>query len=299
MTKHSLTKLAQKLASEGPHKIEATPRRVRALLGGNYVVDTTKAYHVWEHPYYPQYDLSLHTRQIYVHISTLRHKAHPPQSAKTRTSKEEKTLTAPHRFYIPLTAITPSANLTKNGSVSGTSDKVHHGTLSTTNKSTSRTSTTERILIFNTKELKDLVKIDFPALDQWFEEDVPIYQHPKDPYKRVDILNSTRSVKVALDGVTLAESGNPLFLLETSLRTRYYLPPTAVNWEVLSKSDTVTYCPYKGRANYYHVTVNGKEYKDLVWYYQYPTAESAPIVGHLCFYNEKVDVWVDGVKEER
>ncbi|OAG09602.1 DUF427-domain-containing protein [Paraphaeosphaeria sporulosa] len=251
-----LTKLAQKLASEGPHKIEATPRRVRALFGGSYVLDTTKAYHVWEHPYYPQ-------------------------------------------FYIPSTALTPSANLTKNSSVSGTSDKVHFGTLSVTNKTTNTRTTTDRILIFSTKDLKDLVKIDFAALDQWFEEDVPIYQHPKDPYKRIDILSSTRPVKVALDGVTLAESSSPLFLLETTLRTRYYLPPTSVNWEVLSKSDTITYCPYKGRANYYNVTINGKEYKDLVWYYQYPTAESATVVGHLCFYNEKVDVWVDGVKEER
>ncbi|KAF1972510.1 DUF427-domain-containing protein [Bimuria novae-zelandiae CBS 107.79] len=249
-TSDNLAKLAQKLASEGPHKIEPTPRRVRALFGGKYVLDTTKAYHVWEHPYYPQ-------------------------------------------FYVPVSAITNDANLTKNSSVPSTSDKVHFGTVSVGSKKT------ERVLVFNTKDLKDLVKIDFAALDQWFEEDVPIYQHPKDPYKRIDILTSTRPVKVELDGVTLAESSNPLFLLETSLRTRYYLPPTSVNWELLSKSDSETYCPYKGRANYYNVTVNGKEYKDFVWYYQYPTAESAQVVGHLCFYNEKVDIWVDGVKEER
>ena len=126
---------------------------------------------------------------------------------------------------------------------------------------------TERVIVFNAGPLKDLVKVDFPVLDQWFEEDVRIYQHPKDPFKRIDILNSTRSVKVALDGVTLAESSNPLFLLETSLPTRYYLPPTSVRWEHLSKSDTETYCPYKGKANYYNLNVNGKEYKDLVWYY--------------------------------
>ncbi|KAJ4305928.1 hypothetical protein N0V90_001461 [Kalmusia sp. IMI 367209] len=245
-----LTKLAQKLASEGPHKSESTPRRVRALFNGKYAIDTIKAYHVWEHPYYPQ-------------------------------------------FYVPVSGFTKDANLTKTSSVSGTSDSVHFGTLSVGSKKT------DRVLIFNTKQLTDLVKIDFAAVDQWFEEDVPIYQHPKDPYKRIDILNSTRPIKVALDGVSLAESGNPLFLLETSLRTRYYLPPTNVKWEYLSKSDTETYCPYKGRANYYNVTVNGKEYKDIVWYYQYPTAESAPIVGHLCFYNEKVDIWVDGVREER
>ena len=101
------------------------------------------------------------------------------------------------------------------------------------------------------------------------------------------------------DNTPLATTTSPIFLLETSLRPRYYLPPTSVNWSVLSKSDTETFCPYKGRANYYNITVNGKEYKDLVWYYQYPIPESAAIAGHLCFYNEKVDVWVDGVKEER
>jgi uncharacterized protein (DUF427 family) len=128
---------------------------------------------------------------------------------------------------------------------------------------------------------------------------VPIFQHPKDPYKRIDILNSTRTIKVALDGVTLAESSNPLFLLETSLRPRYYLPPTSIKWEYLTKSDTETYCPYKGRSNYYNVNINGKQYKDLVWYYVYPTMESGPIAGHLCFYNEKVDIWIDGVQEKR
>ena len=101
------------------------------------------------------------------------------------------------------------------------------------------------------------------------------------------------------DGIALATTTSPLFLLETSLRPRYYLPPTSVNWQVLSKSDTETYCPYKGRANYYNITVNGKEYKDLVWYYQYPTLESAAIAGHLCFYNEKVDIWIDGTKEKQ
>jgi uncharacterized protein (DUF427 family) len=182
----------------------------------------------------------------------------------------------------------------KKSAVDGTKGAVHFGKISVGNKST------ERVLIFNTPQLKDLVKIDSKELDQWFEEDVPIYSsHPKDPYKRIDILPSSRSIKVELDGVILAEAPNPLFLLETSLRPRYYLPPTTVKWECLSHSDTETYCPYKGMANYYNVTVNGKEYKDVVWYYRYPTHESAQIVNQLCFYNEKVEVWVDGVKEEK
>ncbi len=176
--------------------------------------------------------------------------------------------------------------------IEGTGGDAYFGTLTVGDGATSR------VVVFK-NTMNNLIKFDFHAMDQWFEEDVPVYGHPKDPYKRIDILHSTRNVKVGIDGVTLAESSAPLFLLETTLRTRHYLPPTNVNWEYLVKSDTETLCPYKGRANYYHVVVDGKEYRDLVWYYRYPTSESAPIAGYMCFYNEKVDVWVDGEKEER
>jgi uncharacterized protein (DUF427 family) len=198
-----------------------------------------------------------------------------------------------YRFYVPLKSFTSDATITKTSEINDTNGGAHFGRLDVGDKST------ERVIIFNVGPLKDLVKVDFEALDQWFEEDVRIYQHPKDPFKRIDILNSARPIKVALDGVTLAESVNPLFLFETSLRPRYYLPPTSVKWEYLTKSDTETYCPYKGKANYYNVNINGKEYKDLVWYYVYPIAESVLVAGHFCFYNEKVDIWVDGVQEKR
>jgi uncharacterized protein (DUF427 family) len=184
-------------------------------------------------------------------------------------------------------------NLTVKDLVEGTNDAVHFVQLDNGRVATNR------LLLFDIDTLKGLYKVDFHSMDQWFEEDVPVYGHPKDPYKRIDILHSTRNVKVAVDGVTLADSSSHLFLLETTLRTRHYLPPTSVNWEYLRKSDTETLCPYKGRANYYDVIVNGKQYRDLVWYYRYPTSESAPIAGYMCFYNEKVDLWVDGEKEQR
>lgn len=157
---------------------------------------------------------------------------------------------------------------------------------------------TDRIVCFKRNTLQGLVKIDFPALDAWFEEDARIYQHPKDPYKRVDILPSSRVIKISLHGSTLAETTKPLILLETLLRPRYYVPPTDVVWEHLKESQTETYCPYKGRAKYYNVEIEGKSYQDLVWWYQYPTKESIEITGSLCFYNEKVDVYVDGILEK-
>ena len=66
------------------------------------------------------------------------------------------------------------------------------------------------------------------GIDAWFEEDVPIYGHPKNPYTRIDILPSSRKIEVKIAGETIAESSNPSFLFETGLRTRYYLPKTSV-----------------------------------------------------------------------
>lgn len=72
-----------------------------------------------------------------------------------------------------------------------------------------------------------------------------------------------------------------------------------IQWQYTTPSDTTTLCPYKGKAEYYNLRVHGKDIKDAIWWYRYPTHESAPIAGMACFYNEKVDVFVDGVKEEK
>lgn len=138
-----------------------------------------------------------------------------------------------------------------------------------------------------------------PAADGWLEEDAPIYVHPKDPFKRVDILPSTRSIEVRVAGKTIAKSSTAFHLLETGLPTRYYLPLGAVDQAVLRKSDLVTKCPYKGEAEYYHVVVDGQEHKNLAWFYRLPTHESAAIAGFPCFYNEKVDIILEGQLLER
>lgn len=147
--------------------------------------------------------------------------------------------------------------------------------------------------------LRDLVRFEFAAMDEWLEEDEPIYVHPRDPYKRVDVLNSSRHVRVALDGVTLAASSQPRLLFETGLPVRYYLPLSDVRFDLLRPSDTRTQCPYKGTADYWSVEVGGKRYEDLVWIYRSPLPESQKVAGLACFYDEKVDVYVDGELQER
>jgi uncharacterized protein (DUF427 family) len=148
-------------------------------------------------------------------------------------------------------------------------------------------------------ELDDHIRFDWDAMDAWFEEDEEVYVHPRNPYTRVDVLQSSRHVQVVVDGVTVADSSRPRVLFETGLPTRYYLPKTDVRMDLLIASDTETRCPYKGTARYYSVEANGEVYEDLVWWYRHPTPESLAIAGLVCFYDEKVDVYVDGELQER
>jgi len=148
-------------------------------------------------------------------------------------------------------------------------------------------------------ELRDLVRLEWQAMDEWFEEDEPVYVHPRDPYKRVDILASSRHVVVSVDGVPVAESRQPRILFETSLPPRYYLPLTDVRMDLLRPSPRQTRCPYKGTATYWHLALGDTVYEDLVWTYRTPVAESQKIAGLVCFYNERVDITLDGVAQER
>jgi uncharacterized protein (DUF427 family) len=146
-------------------------------------------------------------------------------------------------------------------------------------------------------ELRDAVRLDFAAMDEWLEEDEPIYVHPRSPYTRIDVLASSRHVRVEVDGVTVAESRAPRILFETGLPPRYYLPLPDVRLDLLRPSDTRTQCPYKGTAAYWSVEVNGRVHDDLVWIYRTPLPESQKIAGMACFYNERVDLYVDGVAQ--
>ncbi|WP_227998212.1 DUF427 domain-containing protein [Nocardia australiensis] len=148
-------------------------------------------------------------------------------------------------------------------------------------------------------ELNDLVRLDWNSMGEWFEEDEPVYVHPRNPYSRVDILTSSRHVRVEIDGVTVADSHAPRILFETGLPARYYLPLPDVRMDLLEPSDTHTSCPYKGTAAYWTVRIGDKEYPDVVWGYRTPLPESQKVAGLACFYNEKVDIYLDGELQER
>jgi uncharacterized protein (DUF427 family) len=149
------------------------------------------------------------------------------------------------------------------------------------------------------EQLRELVRLEWNAIDAWFEEDEEVFTHARDPGTRIDILASSRHVRVQLDGVTVAESTSPRLLFETGLPVRYYLPKTHVRMDLLERSKTVTHCPYKGRAETWSVRMGERLHEDVCWSYPTPLEESQKIAGMVAFYNEKLDIWLDGVQQER
>jgi uncharacterized protein (DUF427 family) len=139
-------------------------------------------------------------------------------------------------------------------------------------------------------DLAGLVVLGFNAFDTWYEEDEIIRGHPRDPFHRVDVRRSSRHLRLELDGQVLADTRRPTLVFETRLSTRYYLPREDVQVE-LKPSDTRTICAYKGEASYWSIA----GHDDMVWGYEDPLPDAAGLAGLVAFYDEKVQVTVDGV----
>jgi uncharacterized protein (DUF427 family) len=227
--------------------VEPVPRRIRATLAGEVVLDTTKALYVWEWPNYPQY---------YIPIADVNRTLLVDEQHSERLRGGLAQL---HGLRVGQVVRPSSARLYMEGSAAGA------------------------------------IRFEWDALDAWFEEDEEVFVHPRNPYTRVDALRSTRRVRIELDGTLLAESSSPVMVFETGLPTRYYLNRTEVNFSHLVPTETVTACPYKGRTSgYWTVRVGDATYADLAWAYDFPTRQMLPIAGMIAFYNEMVDITVDG-----
>jgi uncharacterized protein (DUF427 family) len=148
-------------------------------------------------------------------------------------------------------------------------------------------------------ELRDRVRFDWAVVDAVLEEDEQVFIHPRDPFSRVDILHSSRHVEVLVDDVKVADTTRPTILYETGLPPRYYFPQPDVRMDLLDPTDTETGCPYKGFARYWNVRTGDTTHEDLAWSYPTPLPESQKVAGLVCFYNEKVDLVVDGERRER
>ncbi|KII85194.1 hypothetical protein PLICRDRAFT_116610 [Plicaturopsis crispa FD-325 SS-3] len=234
----------------GQLHIESTPKRVRVLFNGTFVVDTCEARLVWEKPYYPVYFFG-------------------------------------HQDL-------PEKYLQSTGSGSSDEGTVYNLVVG------SRHAPSSVVKYDGDHALAGLLKIMFGAMDAWFEEEEEVFVHPKDPYKRVDVLQSAREVRVEVNGIEVARTVKPKLLFETSLPVRTYIPKTDCRLDLLVPSALTTQCPYKGVANYYDVHLpDGQTIRDVVWWYRAPLPECESIKGYVAFYDEKVDVWVDGKKQAR
>jgi uncharacterized protein (DUF427 family) len=147
-------------------------------------------------------------------------------------------------------------------------------------------------------DLAGYVVLDFHAFDRWLEEDDPVLAHPRDPFHRVDVLHSSRHVRIELDGELLAESTQPIIVFETGLPARYYLPREDVRPD-LQPIEKRTLCAYKGEASYFSLEAGGAPRTDLLWSYEHPLDGVTPVADRVSFFNEKVDIIVDGQRHER
>jgi len=237
----------------GRVRVEPSGRRVRVMLGGEMVADTTSPLLVWEVPYYPTYYF-------------------PEADVKTDLLVETGELRkSPSRGEATQYAV--KANGSEGAAYAFKEPKID--------------------------EIGGHIAFVWKTMDHWFEEDEEVFVHPRDPYTRIDILPSSRRVRVEVDGVTVADTTNASFLFETGLPTRYYMPKTDVRMDLLSPTETATACPYKGTARYWSATVDAKTHDDIVWGYDSPLPESQKVTGLVSFYNEKVDIYVDEELDEQ
>ncbi|WP_030622241.1 DUF427 domain-containing protein [Streptomyces sclerotialus] len=147
------------------------------------------------------------------------------------------------------------------------------------------------------EQLRDHVRFEWDAMGAWFEEDEEVFVHARDPYTRIDVLASSRHLRVEVDGSVVAESTHARLLFETGLPTRYYLPKPDIRMDLLEPTDTVTRCPYKGTAEYWSIRVGDQLRTDRAWSYRSPLPESQKVAGLVSFHG--VDVYVDGVLQDQ
>jgi len=145
--------------------------------------------------------------------------------------------------------------------------------------------------------LKGYVALHWDRADAWFVEDERVFAHLRDPYHRVDVLETARSARVRVGGQLVAETDRAKLLFETSLPVRVYIPSADVVAGALVPAEQRTQCPYKGEATYWSVQVDGQRHEDAAWSYEAPLADATKIQAHLSFDGEAVEVELDEPRE--
>lgn len=113
---------------------------------------------------------------------------------------------------------------------------------------------------------------------------VPGPDHP------ITITSNPNRVRVSAGTTVVADTGDALSLKEASYPAVQYIPREAANMALLTRTDLTTHCPYKGDANYYSITVDGRTLDNVIWTYEQPYDTVRAIAGHLAFYPDKVTI---------
>jgi uncharacterized protein (DUF427 family) len=242
---------------EGLIYFEDSPRRMRALFGGETVVDSRHPKLLHEHEHLPVY---------YFPETEVRMDLLEPTDHSTR---------CPWKGAASYWSVRVGERLAENAAWSYPEP------------------------IEGAPPLTGYIAFYWDRMDEWLEEDEPAIIHPRDPYHRIDILESSRHVKITVDGEVVAETRRARVLFETGLPPRWYIPREDVHSDALVESEKVTGCAYKGYASYWSVRVGGADEEDLVWTYREPRPEAERIKDYLAFFNERVDIEVDGELQER
>ena len=257
----------------GELRHEPVARRVRAELGGRTVLDSTRAVLVWE------------PRRVVPSYAVPVEDVHAELVARERGALADDSVGLPLPEVSSRPVLDPSVPFAVHSADGQPLELRSGGAVAAAFRPADA-------------DLAGHVVLDFDGFDAWYDEDERIVSHPRDPFHRIDVLPSSRSVQLELGGELLAESGRPRLLFETLLPTRFYLDPAEVRVP-LHPSPTRTWCAYKGEASYWSAEVGGELVPDLVWGYPEPRHDAAGVAGLVCFFDERVDVVLDGVRRER
>jgi len=100
---------------------------------------------------------------------------------------------------------------------------------------------------------------------------------------------------VAYKGRTIAETNSALRVLETSHPPVYYIPPSDIQQQFLSRTDHQSLCEFKGVATYYSLKAGKNLSENAAWSYHNPSTGYESIKDHFAFYPQRVDAcYVDG-----
>jgi uncharacterized protein (DUF427 family) len=268
------TRISEVLFGVFPHlRYEPTAKRVRALVAGNAVVDTLDALLIWE-PKRITPIFAVPEAQLQAELAPPAGQAGDVPEYGVRIRLDGPPSLDPRTGFGRHTA--PGVEL----------DVV-----------TSAVTLPRAAFRPEDPDLAGYVVLDFKAFD-WLEDDEEIIGHPRDPFHRVDIRASSVLVEVRLDDVTLASTTGAQLLYETMLPVRYYIPPEDVRLDLMEASTKKTVCPYKGTASYW-TYAQSEAGKNIAWMYDPRFRDAAQIHGLVSFFNERTDITVDGVRQER